>query len=98
MQLACRALAGAWAKTGKRIAARIAMMAMTTRSSMSVNAFLQRTAIVASFRAFVLAPEVRGLASTSATTTRYSSLDAKICLPVYHAAGPVTLIMGADRQ
>src|SRR5438128_1559629 len=30
----------AWAKTGKRMAARIAMMAITTRSSMSVNARL----------------------------------------------------------
>src|SRR5437763_1451807 len=30
----------AWAKTGKRIAARIAMIAMTTKSSMSVNARL----------------------------------------------------------
>src|SRR5688500_13988034 len=28
----------AWAKTGKRMAARIAMIAMTTRSSMRVNA------------------------------------------------------------
>jgi hypothetical protein len=28
----------AWAKTGKRIAARIAIIAITTRSSMSVNA------------------------------------------------------------
>jgi poly(3-hydroxybutyrate) depolymerase len=32
------AAAFAWAKTGKRIAARIAMIAMTTSSSMSVNA------------------------------------------------------------
>ena len=30
----------AWAKTGNRIAARIAMIAITTRSSMSVKAFL----------------------------------------------------------
>src|SRR5689334_9476608 len=37
-QLACRAFSRAWAKTGKRIAARIAMMAMTTSSSMSVKA------------------------------------------------------------
>lgn len=34
------AAAFAWAKTGKRIAARIAIMAMTTRSSISVNANL----------------------------------------------------------
>ena len=32
------ALALAWAKTGKRMAARIAMMAITTRSSIRVNA------------------------------------------------------------
>jgi len=30
----------AWAKTGKRIAARIAMIAITTNNSISVNAFL----------------------------------------------------------
>src|SRR4051794_4666070 len=36
-QAALRAVARAWAKTGKRIAARIAMMAMTTRSSMRVK-------------------------------------------------------------
>src|SRR5262249_452013 len=32
-----RALSRAWAKTGKRIAAKIAMIAITTSSSMSVN-------------------------------------------------------------
>jgi hypothetical protein len=37
-QVAERALSRAWAKTGNRIAARIAMIAMTTSSSMSVNA------------------------------------------------------------
>ena len=36
-QAACRAFSRAWAKTGNRIAARMAMMAMTTRSSISVN-------------------------------------------------------------
>src|SRR6266540_7273962 len=36
-QLVCRAFSRAWAKTGKRIAASIAMIAMTTRSSISVN-------------------------------------------------------------
>jgi hypothetical protein len=36
-QLALRAFSRAWAKTGKRIAARMAMMAITTNSSMSVN-------------------------------------------------------------
>src|SRR5438552_12692456 len=33
----CRAFSRAWANTGKRIAARIAMIAITTRSSMRVN-------------------------------------------------------------
>src|SRR5688572_22737860 len=33
-----RAFSRAWAKTGNRIAARIAMMAITTRSSIKVNA------------------------------------------------------------
>ena len=37
-QEACRAFSRAWAKTGKRIAARMAIMAMTTRSSLRVNA------------------------------------------------------------
>jgi hypothetical protein len=32
----------AWAKTGKRIAARMAMIAITTSSSMRVNAFFFR--------------------------------------------------------
>src|SRR5438067_2092068 len=36
-QAVWRALARAWAKTGKRIAARMAMMAMTTSNSISVN-------------------------------------------------------------
>src|SRR5437763_1317998 len=38
MQTVWRACSRAWAKTGKRMAARIAMMAMTTSSSMSVKA------------------------------------------------------------
>src|SRR5207247_5476931 len=37
MQLAWRAFSRAWAKTGKRIAARMAMMAMTTSSSIRVK-------------------------------------------------------------
>jgi len=36
-QLVCRAFSRALAKTGKRIAAKMAMMAMTTNSSMSVK-------------------------------------------------------------
>src|SRR3954468_15561798 len=36
-QLAVRAFSRAWAKTGNRIAARIAMMAMTTSSSIRVK-------------------------------------------------------------
>src|SRR5262245_39294693 len=36
--VAARAFSRAWAKTGNRIAARIAMIAITTRSSISVNA------------------------------------------------------------
>src|SRR5689334_16314674 len=36
-QVAWRAFSRAWAKTGNRIAARMAMMAMTTRSSIRVN-------------------------------------------------------------
>src|SRR5262245_55624729 len=35
-----RAFSRAWAKTGNRTAARMAMMAITTSSSISVNAFL----------------------------------------------------------
>src|ERR1051326_9014298 len=36
-QLICRAFSRAWAKTGKRIAARIAIIAITTSSSIRVN-------------------------------------------------------------
>src|SRR6266571_1352067 len=36
-QVVARALSRAWAKTGKRIAARMAMIAMTTRSSIRVK-------------------------------------------------------------
>src|SRR5712691_4746443 len=38
MQLAARAFSRAWAKTGKRIAARMAIIAITTSSSMRVKA------------------------------------------------------------
>src|SRR5687768_5947009 len=38
MQALIRALSRAWAKTGKRIAARMAMIAITTSSSISVKA------------------------------------------------------------
>src|SRR5438093_4430190 len=41
-QVAARAFERAWAKTGKRIAAKIAMIAITTSNSMSVKAFLRR--------------------------------------------------------
>src|SRR5437870_3911232 len=37
-QAVARAFSRAWAKTGNRMAARMAMMAMTTSNSMSVNA------------------------------------------------------------
>src|SRR2546428_4120113 len=36
-QAACRALSRAWAKTGKRIAARMAIIAITTSSSIKVK-------------------------------------------------------------
>src|SRR3954452_7992232 len=42
MQEIERAFARAWAKTGKRIAARMAMIAMTTSNSIRVNARLAR--------------------------------------------------------
>src|SRR2546426_7307536 len=41
-----RALSRAWAKTGKRIAARMAMIAITTRSSISVKPCRRRTTFV----------------------------------------------------
>src|SRR5437773_4700154 len=40
VQVVWRAFARAWAKTGKRIAAKIAMIAITTSSSISVKPFL----------------------------------------------------------
>src|SRR5437763_295856 len=42
-QLVWRAFSLAWAKTGKRIAARMAMTAITTNSSISVNPPRERT-------------------------------------------------------
>src|SRR5947208_685956 len=38
VHMVARAFSRAWANTGKRMAARMAMMAITTRSSISVNA------------------------------------------------------------
>src|SRR5438128_7446147 len=52
-QAVCRALSRAWAKNGKRIAARIALMAMTTSSSMRVNARCMTLL-------FMMAPPFRG--------------------------------------
>src|SRR5437870_1266474 len=49
MQLAERAFSRAWAKTGKRIAARIAIMAITTRSSIRVKALEPRIRLVIRF-------------------------------------------------
>src|SRR5712692_5728123 len=45
-QVVWRALSRAWAKTGKRIAARMAMIAITTRSSINVKPCRRRTAFV----------------------------------------------------
>src|SRR5436190_16634618 len=44
-QVVIRAFSRAWAKTGKRMAARIAMMAITTSSSIRVNARLRMRCI-----------------------------------------------------
>src|SRR5438093_13010489 len=44
-QAACRAFSRAWAKTGNKMAARIAMMAITTSSSIRVNAGLRARCI-----------------------------------------------------
>src|SRR6266508_3723151 len=45
-QTACRAFSRAWANTGNRMAARMAMMAITTSSSMRVNAAFRRDRMV----------------------------------------------------
>src|SRR3954469_12339561 len=45
-QAVCRAFPRAWAKTGKRIAARMAMMAITTRSSIRVKPVRRRSMVV----------------------------------------------------
>src|SRR5437870_2142156 len=47
--MVCRAFSRAWAKTGKRIAARMAMMAITTSSSMRVKPRCFRCRIVSAF-------------------------------------------------
>src|SRR5262245_14262218 len=44
-QPACRAFSRAWAKTGKRIAARMAMIAITTSNSISVKPLLRAVSI-----------------------------------------------------
>ena len=53
MQLICCALDLAFAKAGKSIAAKIAMMAITTRSSMRVNPF-ERVGDFQSFKVFTV--------------------------------------------
>src|SRR5438093_8783682 len=45
-QADCRAFSRAWAKTGNRMAARMAMMAMTTSSSINVNPSRRRDAVM----------------------------------------------------
>src|SRR2546425_12413400 len=49
-QTVARALSRAWAKTGKRIAARMAMIAITTRSSIRVNPLFRLAIEALSFR------------------------------------------------
>src|SRR5579884_3921157 len=44
-QAVCRAFSRAWANTGKRMAARMAIMAITTRSSIRVKALLEGSAL-----------------------------------------------------
>src|SRR5579872_1392088 len=51
-QLAARAFSRAWANTGNRMAARIAIMAITTRSSISVNALFGRFIDAPSLKSF----------------------------------------------
>src|SRR6478672_6530734 len=57
-----RARSRAWAKTGKRMAARMAMIAITTSSSMSVNARRHLTGwpVISALLGFGCAPAVRG--------------------------------------
>src|SRR5438128_1158538 len=50
MQAAIRAFSRAWAKTGKRIAARMAIIAITTRSSISVKPYLRTLSLLSSRR------------------------------------------------
>ena len=57
-QLARRAFSRARAKTGNRIAAKMAIIAITTRSSIKVNAFLMFVALFVAF-------EVSGLHDVS---------------------------------
>src|SRR5258706_5879977 len=61
VQLVCRAFSRAWAKTGKRMAARIAIMAMTTSSSISVNpARLRENLVLMVGSSFIAAGEFAG--------------------------------------
>ena len=60
MQAVCRAFSRAWAKTGKSMAASIAMMAMTTRSSIRVKPRRAETGRrTERFMVFSLRPNIR---------------------------------------
>src|SRR5687768_495890 len=72
MQDAARAFSRAWAKTGKRMAARIAMMAMTTSSSISVKPARTRP----SRMRFLQAKRVVGLPGTRQPRVRLKSCKA----------------------
>src|SRR5213593_3728617 len=74
--VACRAFSRAWAKTGKRIAAKMAMIAITTSNSIRVNALRCRIVLVSSGvragGAARSAPRVLDDALSFATRTRGS--------------------------
>src|SRR5258708_2198578 len=70
-QVACRAFSRACAKTGKRIAARIAIMAITTRSSMRGKARSNLNLDLTPFRQTGLRVRVRLTRDTLAVLTLY---------------------------
>src|SRR5438067_1852087 len=77
VQLALRAASRAFAKTGKRIAARIAMIAMTTSSSINVNPLHHR--LVRGNRVTCFIPFVPSTSSQRLLRTRRAAPGAYLC-------------------
>src|SRR5207249_3894311 len=85
MQEMARALSRAWAKTGKRIAAKMAMIAITTRSSMSVKPRRVRRGPEQYISGSPSRAELRGAQAASAGRPVHGS-GGSACLPAVMGA------------